>query len=66
MVVGGQQIRLAQIGPESIRLCDFADVPRDEIAEVVMVVDGKERRWTVTLPDGAVPFDLEVAIADAS
>jgi hypothetical protein len=29
-----------------------------------MQVDGSERRWLVTLPDGAVPFDLKVAIED--
>lgn len=66
LVVGDRQIQLAQIGPESVMLCDFEDVPRDEIAEIVMVVDGKERRWKVVLPDGIVPFDLEVATSDAS
>ncbi len=54
----GPSRRLAQVGPGRI-------VPRDQIeldagpAEIVMVVDGKERRWGVHLVDGIVPFDTE-------
>jgi len=54
----GQSWRLAKVGPGRI-------VPRDKIhldpgpAEIRMVVDGHERRWSVFLVDGIVPFDTE-------
>ncbi|QDT47441.1 hypothetical protein Pan258_14760 [Symmachiella dynata] len=54
----GQSWRLAKVGPGRI-------VPRDKIeleagpAEILMIVDGQERRWSVYLVDGIVPFDTE-------
>jgi len=54
----GQSWRLAKVGPGRI-------VPRDKIeldagpAEIVMIVDGKERRWSVDIVDDIVPFDTE-------
>jgi len=32
-------------------------------AEILMVVDGVEHRWSVTLKDGAVPFDADLDVA---
>ena len=57
--VGDRSWRLSAIGPDHF-------VPRDSIdlkpchGEVIMTVDGDERRWKVFLVDGAVPFDTEV------
>ena len=60
LVVAGRTVPLWQIGPNSITLRDPVELPPCE-AEIVMYVDGDERRWRVFLPYGAVPFDSEVA-----
>lgn len=61
--VNGHAWPLAMIGPDSF-------VPKQPIqldpcdAEIVMTIDGKERRWPVRLIDGATPFDKDVRISD--
>jgi hypothetical protein len=60
LIALGTAIPLAQIGPDSVVLRDPIELPRCE-AEILMVVDGEERRWPVVLPNGAVPFELEVS-----
>jgi hypothetical protein len=60
---GGRSYSLSQIGPRFIRLREATYLPPGD-AEVVMIVDGSERRWQVEMPNGAVPFDVEVEIED--
>ncbi|MGH7128803.1 MAG: hypothetical protein ACREIV_09550, partial [Planctomycetaceae bacterium] len=56
LVVGRKTWPLSKIGPGHV-------VPKEPMeldpcdAEIVMTVDGDERRWAVYLIDGAVPFD---------
>jgi hypothetical protein len=59
----GRSYPLSQIGPNFIMLREAAELPPGG-GVVVMVVDGEERRWPVSLEHGAVPFDLEVATVD--
>jgi hypothetical protein len=49
--VAGRTLRLAQIAPEFVILKEVVDLPPSE-AEIVMYVDGNERRWAVFLLDG--------------
>ncbi len=64
LVFGNKSHRLSQIGPDFVILREPAELPPTD-AEVVMLIDGREQsRWPVTLVDGAVPFDLEVATID--
>jgi hypothetical protein len=64
LIVGKESWELAAIGPDSIRLRqDGIDLDPCE-GEVVMIVDGKERRWDVVLKHGAVPYETTIAISD--
>ena len=65
LIVAGREYELSQIGPTGVRLREPADLPAGE-AEIVMLVDGEECRWTVILPDGAVPFERDVPTMDPS
>ncbi len=49
--VDGRIVDLAQIGPDDVIANDPIDLPPGP-AEVVMHVDGQERRWRVTLVEG--------------
>ena len=49
----GETLELSQIGPENIILRDLASLPPCQ-GEVVMLVDGHERRWQVQIPEGVV------------
>jgi hypothetical protein len=61
--VGERSYRLAQIAPESVMLREPADLPPSE-AEVVMRINGRERRWPVFLTHGAALSDLDIATVD--
>ena len=54
---------LSHTGPHFVRLREATFIAPGK-GEVVMVVDGKERRWPVSLPNGAVPFDVNVETED--
>lgn len=54
LVIGERVLPLAQVGPDRIVLRESADCP-PTAAEIVMHVDGRERRWPVYLPDGISP-----------
>lgn len=60
LCIGDKSWRVERTGPGYI-------VPRDNLeigpcdAELVMSLDGQENRSPVHLPNGAVPFDHEVA-----
>ena len=49
--VGGRSLKLAQLGPGFAILALPADVPPGD-AEIVLSIDGNERRWNVILPNG--------------
>jgi hypothetical protein len=61
--VNGQVFSIGQLGPDFLILDDPADQPPVE-AEVVVSIDGRERRWTVRLPDGIAAGRPETRIAD--
>jgi hypothetical protein len=64
LIVGGAPHSLAHIGPDFVILREPIELPPTD-AEVVMLIDGrKQSRWPVTLVNGAVPFDLEIATID--
>ncbi len=65
LLAGGQSYKLSEIGPNFVRLRTPAFVPPGD-AEVLMLVDGVERRWPVTLEIGAVPFDAELDVGNGS
>jgi hypothetical protein len=52
LVVGDRTLELAQIGPNDVVLRTPTDLPPSD-AEVVMKIDGQERRWSVRLPEGS-------------
>jgi hypothetical protein len=65
LVVGEHSWELAAIGPDSVDLRHGGiELPPCQ-GEVVMVVDGKERRWHVVLQHGAVPYETTIPISDA-
>jgi hypothetical protein len=63
LIVAGREYALAQIGPDFVMLREPANLPSGD-AEVVMMIDGRERRWAVTLEHGANGAELEVATVD--
>ncbi|MSR60137.1 MAG: hypothetical protein EXS05_21265 [Planctomycetaceae bacterium] len=52
--VGDESFDLAQVGPNDIVFAEPTTLSPCE-AQVVMQVDGNERRWHVELPNGASP-----------
>jgi hypothetical protein len=63
LIVDGRTYALAQIGPDFVTLREPAELPTAD-AEVVMVVDGRENRWAVTLEPRKLQSALDVATAD--
>ncbi len=49
--LNGFVLNVAQLGPDFITVRNAADHPPAD-AEIVMSIDGRERRWNVYLPDG--------------
>jgi len=49
--LNGHIFSIGQLGPDFLILDDPADCPPAD-AEIALSVDGRERRWTVRLPDG--------------
>ena len=60
--VNGQIFSIGQLGPDFLILDDPADHPPAE-GEITLSVDGRERRWTVRLPDGIAAGALETRIS---
>jgi hypothetical protein len=59
----GHVFVIGQLGPDFLILDDPADLPPTE-AEVFVSIDGRERRWTVQLPEGVSAGKPETRIAD--
>ena len=51
LLLNGHAIPIAQMGPDFLILDEPIDHPPC-VADVVLSVDGKEKRWTVRLPEG--------------
>jgi len=49
--LGGRQVSLHAVGPERVTLREPTDAPPGP-AEVIVCIDGRERRSPVMLPDG--------------
>ena len=49
--VNGRTFSIGQLGPDFLILDDPSDHPPAE-GEVMVSIDGRERRWTVWLPEG--------------
>ena len=62
LLVNEQSHKLAQIGPDFVRLREPAEIPPGH-TEILMIVDDAEHRWPVTLNVGAVPFDADLDVA---
>src|ERR1700733_4781656 len=60
--VNGHVFSIGQLGPDFLILDDPIDHP-PAVAEVAMSIDGRERRWTVQLPDGVSVGKPETRIA---
>ena len=58
---GGRTWPIAKLGPDHFVPSGRLDLPPCN-ADIVLTVDGKERRWSVQLIDGACPLDSEVRI----
>lgn len=62
LYVNGHVLSIGQLGPDFIIL----DNPADHLpstAEIVLSIDGRERRWTIALPDGVAADKPETRIA---
>jgi len=62
LYVNGHVFAIGQLGPDFLILDDTADQPPGE-AEILLSIDGRERRWKVRLPDGIACGKPETRIA---
>lgn len=61
LLVGGQPLRVTQMGPDFILLAAPTNHPPTD-ASLLMQVDGRERCWNVHLPHGISASTKRVAI----
>lgn len=59
LLVGDRLLSLSEIGPSHVTLREPIELPPTR-GEIIMRVDGRERRWQVQLPDGARTSDTEI------
>ena len=64
LIVGDESWNLAQIGPDHVTARDNGIELDPCEAQILMIVDGSERRWNVFLKNGAVPFEPDIQIVD--
>jgi hypothetical protein len=62
LCVNGQVFSIGQLGPNFMILEDVPDLPPGE-ADIIMSIDGHEKRWTVFLPDGVVASEPRTRIS---
>jgi len=62
LIVGAQSLAVAQIGPDFLILKTPADLAPTR-AEIVVQIDGTERRRAIFLPQGSRKADVETRIA---
>lgn len=63
--VNGHVFSIGQLGPDFVILDAPIDHPPSD-AEIALSIDGRERRWTVHLPDGVAAEKQETRIASCS
>jgi len=59
LIIGGQSLELARVSPNSCSLRHSAEFPAGE-AELLIIIDGHERRQQVYLPEGISSASREV------
>jgi hypothetical protein len=52
---------IAKLGPDHFVPIDRGEIPAGR-GQIIMTVDGQERRWNVRIPNDVFPFDNEVKI----
>lgn len=52
---------IAKLGPDHFVPIDRVKIPAGR-GEIIMTVEGQERRWKIRIPIGTLPFDDEVKI----
>jgi hypothetical protein len=52
---------IAKLGPDHFVPIDRVEIPAGR-GEIIMTVDGEERRWKVRIPNDAFRFDNDVKI----
>ena len=62
LIAGDESWKLASIGPSYVTLRDNGIELDPCEAQILMIVDGYERRWNVFLKNGAVPFEPDIQI----
>jgi len=62
LLIDGKSLAIAQMGPDFLLLDEPSDCPPCKAA-IVLVVDGKERRWDVRLPAGMSSAASRIAIS---
>lgn len=66
LVVGDERWELASIGPDHVTSRQGEiELDKNCRGQIVMLVDGIERRWEVLLKNGAVPFEPTIPISNA-
>jgi len=60
--VNGQTIKIGQMGPNFVILDDAPDLAPSQ-GEITMSIDGRVRRWHVSLPDGISANRVKTRIA---
>ncbi len=61
--VNGQEIRVAQMGPDFLTLKEPAQLPPSH-GQVTLEVDGNVQTFEVSFPDGISAKDKRVTVAD--
>lgn len=64
LVISSQRIGVAQVGPDFMILDEPMELPAGR-GELVVEVDGNERRRVVNLPDGLRASEMRTQIAPA-
>jgi hypothetical protein len=64
LVVDGQKLPIAQLGPDFLILRKTVDHPPAD-AILFVSIDGKVREWEIRLPDGILVGSRRVAIGKA-
>ena len=64
LLAGSRRLGVAQLGPDFIILDEPTEVPPGP-GELVVLVDGNEKRRAVTLPAGIRAYEIRTPIARA-
>ena len=62
LTVGSRRMGVAQVGPDFMILEEPVEIPAGR-GELVVLIDGDEKRRAIYLPDGIRPTDVRTRIA---